>query len=110
MKKITKKEHETFVKDVVKIIEDNDFEKSEFLGYQWERETNVGKVYISIWNFSKGDVLYSIFTRFDNPALAKDTWNFLCNPYSGKYNFHFDSDKKAEILESFQFFVHLITN
>lgn len=30
--------------------------------------------------------LYSVFSIFDNPKVAKEKFN--CNPNSGKYNFH----------------------
>ncbi len=30
--------------------------------------------------------LYSVFSIFDNPKVAKE--KFTCNPNSGKYNFH----------------------
>ena len=92
MKKITKKENNTFIKTCEKFLEDaggQKVEKSEFYyeskHYIFESDT-LGKLAINIDKENNGSSIYSIYAKFENEKLAKEY--FDCNPYSGKYNLH----------------------
>jgi hypothetical protein len=50
--------------------------------------TKAGKLEINVDKENKH--IYSVFSRFENPELAKE--KFDCNPFSGKYNFYSSND------------------
>ena len=108
LSKITKKEHEDTKRKILEILKENNFSETPY-GYGWERETNVGRVFVSVGTHIKGSNLFSIFTRFEDPSRAKNRWNFDCNPHTGKYNFHFPKYALDELVENFDFFTSLIT-
>ena len=86
MKKNSKKNQEKFTKEAIKIFHDKvkNAELDKYIPNAYNIKSKYGDLYIRIDD--KHNYCYSIFTKFDNPDLAKE--KFDCNPYSGKYNFH----------------------
>lgn len=106
MKKITKKQSESFNKKVTGVILKNGFmEADESLPYQFVKDTNFGVVRIAL-DSQQGSEIYSIFSRFDNVEKALTIFN--CNKFTGKYNFHV-SDAQ-ECLSMFEFFLYELEN
>jgi hypothetical protein len=85
-KKITKKESNQFHKAIEKLVLAKGFKPCEW--YKWEKDTPYGMVRVTHWDSE--EMLYSIFTRFDEPNRGGI---FGCNPYSGKYNFHNEDEQ-----------------
>jgi len=74
------------------------------LGYKWKFKTkHVGVFSVSIHHKpdEKRVRVYSVFGRFEEPKRAYEV--YLCNQYSGKYNFHQCSPNNC--LEQFQSFI-----
>lgn len=99
-KKITKKQSDTFNKNVTKIIFDNGFTSSDDCFYDYKKDTHFGVVRISLYECWRSEI-YTIFVRFDDPDKAIRIFN--CNKFSGKYNFH--CNDAQEILEMFEYFI-----
>lgn len=86
MKNITKKDAKKFNQEVVKMILENGFQKTDMdIFEEFEKTTKLGKINISLYSLDKTPI-YSIFGRFDEPKKAAKV--FDCNPFSGKYNIH----------------------
>jgi hypothetical protein len=69
--------------------------------YHYSLMTALGELAITIAPIHTGPYrseLVTIFTRFDQPALAVKRFPHEVNSYSGKWNFHFD--KKSCTAES----------
>ncbi len=101
MKKITKKQSDSFNKTVTKLILENGFKELTGEIYRYEKDTNFGKVFLSLQS-QQGSTVYSIFSRFDDVNKALSIFN--CNRFTGKYNFHFFDAQ--ECVGSFEFFLH----
>ena len=101
MKKITKKQSKEFNDKVKDVILSAGFENKPDGFYEYTKDTNFGKVKISLHD-QTGSEIYSIFTRFDDIEKALRIFN--CNRYTGKYNFH--SADAQEILGMFEFYLH----
>jgi len=76
-----------FIKKYNSLINVIGAEKSNF--YDWQINTRLGVFLFSIHHKSdeKRVKVYSIFGRFDEENKARE--EFDCNPYNGKYNFHY---------------------
>ena len=57
--------------------------------YPWILNTDYGPLHISIDQPEKRAKILAVYSRFDDPKQASDFVN--CNPYSGKWNFHYFS-------------------
>jgi len=85
MKKNNKKSRVLFVQKVNELIKSKNplvLEEG-----RYKLNTTVGELMVIIHDELDQDLIYSIFTRFDEPKRARET--VKCNPFSGKYNFHF---------------------
>lgn len=58
--------------------------------YEFTIETPIGTMHLSIWESA-------IMCRFDNVAAAKvfTAGNQSCNPYTGKWNWHYSDDAET---------------
>lgn len=67
--------------------------EDQWAGYEHFLVTKAGVLYLRIEN-DTSFALGTIFGRFSHPSLAKQFVD--CNPYSGKWNFHFFADWTPE--------------
>lgn len=66
---------------------------AEPLDYEFVLQTKAGRLTLHpTENMAAG--LGTVFSRFDNPQAARQLVN--CNPFSGKWNFHFFSGWSVE--------------
>lgn len=63
--------------------------------YQYQMETSVGKLHITIDNDDHRNGMLVIFCRFEEPKRALAICPYA-NPYTGKNNFHFAKDDSYE--------------
>lgn len=96
---------EKFNRTIKKIIKEHGAIDTNSSMYQWSIDTNYGKLLISLHKPRKRQELFSVFCRFDEPERAKSHTD--CNPYSGKWNFHYS--KIDECIELFKFHLKKIT-
>lgn len=103
MRKISKNNIKSFVKETKSILKDNQAETVEDIIFDsYKLQTKAGNLIVNLPKSKDEDTyIYTIFTHFENVAKAKEYCS--CNPYSGKYNF-FDS-KKDDILDEFKSFL-----
>jgi hypothetical protein len=82
------KVREIFKAEVETYLQSIGAQKTNCFTYEWEVETKAGKLYIHVCT-EHGPTIYTSFTdEKAGYAATKDS-----NPYSGKWNFHFqDSD------------------
>ena len=94
-KTTTKKQREQFYRQAITLFEELSAEKQDLqLGvlaslYEWTLQTKVGILGLSIHLTNHNTLLGQVFGRFDDPNRAKMIVD--CNPYSGKWNFHYFS-------------------
>jgi hypothetical protein len=78
-----KKQRQQFIVRVTAMLLDLGAEP---LDYEFVLQTKAGRLKLHpTENHAEG--LGTVFTRFDNPEVARQLVN--CNPFSGKWNFHF---------------------
>lgn len=82
-KVVPKKQRQRFVTKVAAMLLDLGAEPRDF---EFALQTKVGLLKLHPSEDHVGG-LGTIFTRFDDPQAAKELVN--CNPFSGKWNFHF---------------------
>jgi hypothetical protein len=79
---MNKVEREKLKKKVVKLMQELKAEPGNFLNYEWKVQTTLGPLLVH-YSLECG----TVFTRFKDPKRAREM--VRCNPYSGKWNFHF---------------------
>lgn len=65
--------------------------------YEYVVDTIAGRMHINLYDNQIGYSAYAMYCRFEDVSKAKKS--FLCNPHSGKYNYHNpvnDVDKAVE--------------
>jgi hypothetical protein len=100
-----KKKTSKFVERIEKVIADAGGVKNEgkLSGiYSLSLKTKLGNLILSVEAPGKIFSGGSVYTRFENPELAKSVVD--CNPYSGKWNFHFSVAMNMNEDEAVAFF------
>ncbi len=83
---MTKKQRKLFFAQAEQLLTELGAEKDAKVWYPWTLQTVAGPLQLIIENDTNYG-LGTLFTRFDDPSRAKQI--VRCNPYSGKWNFHF---------------------
>jgi hypothetical protein len=112
MKNILKKDAIDFIKRIEGILSNNNNIKeikSHTSMKVYEINTSVGRleIHTETWEQLKGNSIYSIFTRFDEPERVENETSLPINKCSGKYNFHMSD--KDNCIESFAGFIDMMT-
>jgi hypothetical protein len=86
---ITKKQQDEFVAGVTKGLVDmgaviQPTDERMFSNTQFKLETTAGTLLITLYH--RQEFLFTVYSRFEDPNKSKG--KFICNPYSGKYNFN----------------------
>lgn len=96
---------EKFNKTIQKIVEKLGAKDGSSNLYKWSLNTIYGELLITVHEPRKRQKSFSVFCRFDEPERSKNHTD--CNPYSGKWNFHYS--KMNECIELFEFHLKKVT-
>ena len=97
--------HAKFVREFKALVESAGAARDEEAHYTYSIQTNVGGYSFSVDTVLDG--FGAVFGRFDEPTRAKKRVD--CNPYSGKWNFHFGTlNTESEAVSAAQHAAHQI--